>query len=104
MHGLFPQDIYNMEMWEFLAFIRGRTELEYQEQKRALIWSHRLAIWSRSMDTKPPKPVKKYIRDLDVAYGKIIVSTEPVDVDKSNDILKNIERLKRKESEVDGVE
>ncbi len=94
--GLKPNEIYDMEYWEFNFYMKGYREKLYHDDINIMKLAYNTGMLSRE-SKKKPKSLEHYLNEIDKAYHKGMYKDVPVDKEKSKSIYKKIQELKEKE-------
>lgn len=94
--GLKPSDIYDMELWEFNAYIKGYKEVFYKEQMNLMKQAYYTGMFGNS-NNKKPKSLEHYLDQVEKNFRKGEYKEKPVDVNLSKSIYEKIQKMKEKE-------
>ena len=81
-----------MELWEFNLYFKGYKEVYFNEQMNIMKLAYYTGNFAQP-SKKKPKPLEKYLNDIDKRFHKTKVDT-PVDRKKSMEIYNTIQKLK----------
>ena len=93
--GLKPNEIYDMEYWEFNFYMKGYREKMYHDDINIMKLAYNTGMLSRETKKKP-KSLEHYLNEIDKAYHKGMYRDVPVDKEKSKSIYQKIQELKEK--------
>ena len=82
-----------MEFWEFNLYCKGYKEVYYQDEVNMIKLAYTTGMFSRE-SKKKPKSLESYIHKIDKEFHKSKYRDVPVDVEKSKEIERKIQRLK----------
>lgn len=82
-----------MEYWEFNLYCKGYREVFYNEQMNIMKQSYYTGMFSRESKQKP-KPLDKYMNDIDKQFHPNKYRNTKVDVEKAKAIHSKIQQLK----------
>lgn len=91
--GLKPSDIYDMEYWEFMLYIKGYQDVYFNEQMNLMKLAYNSGMFSRETKSKP-KSLHYYLSKIERAFNKNNYSDVPVDVEEAKRIHDKIQKLK----------
>lgn len=92
--GLKPKDIYDMELWEFNFYVKGYKDVFFNEQMNIMKLAYNSGMFSRESKSKP-KPLGYYLNKIEKSFYKNEYKNVKVDKEKSMEIYRTIERLKK---------